>query len=213
MSKIETGNFEITPEPFAPAQVINSCCAILDAAGARGGRYAGKINRRRSAGNDRRQARAQPNSAQSGVERDPFHRSRRQGHGQRPCRGGRYTFAVEDNGVGIGDEDLARVGEPYFQAAQPPTIAAMAAPASDFPSSRAWCGCTAANFHPQPGRRGYAGHGAPAARLRACPAGKKHRRPQPAGVSSYLPSPDEQPSPGERRQCATMPALPRAESW
>ncbi|MGD0023659.1 MAG: ATP-binding protein, partial [Xanthobacteraceae bacterium] len=26
------------------------------------------------------------------------------------------TFTVEDNGVGIGDEDLARVGEPYFQA-------------------------------------------------------------------------------------------------
>ena len=26
------------------------------------------------------------------------------------------TFVVEDNGVGISDEDLARVGEPYFQA-------------------------------------------------------------------------------------------------
>ena len=25
-------------------------------------------------------------------------------------------FVVEDNGVGISDEDLARVGEPYFQA-------------------------------------------------------------------------------------------------
>jgi two-component system, cell cycle sensor histidine kinase DivJ len=26
------------------------------------------------------------------------------------------TFVVEDNGVGISDEDIARVGEPYFQA-------------------------------------------------------------------------------------------------
>ena len=29
---------------------------------------------------------------------------------------GHITFVVEDNGVGISDEDLARVGEPYFQA-------------------------------------------------------------------------------------------------
>src|SRR5581483_2354172 len=29
MSKIETGNFEITPEPFAPAQVIGDCCELL----------------------------------------------------------------------------------------------------------------------------------------------------------------------------------------
>ena len=29
---------------------------------------------------------------------------------------GYITFVVEDNGVGINEEDLARVGEPYFQA-------------------------------------------------------------------------------------------------
>ena len=29
MSKIETDNFEITPEPFAPAQVIAGCCDLL----------------------------------------------------------------------------------------------------------------------------------------------------------------------------------------
>src|SRR5581483_5374558 len=29
MSKIETGNFEIAPEPFAPAQVIGDCCDVL----------------------------------------------------------------------------------------------------------------------------------------------------------------------------------------
>ena len=26
MSKMETGDFEISPEPFAPAQVIGNCC-------------------------------------------------------------------------------------------------------------------------------------------------------------------------------------------
>ena len=29
---------------------------------------------------------------------------------------GHITFVVEDTGVGISDEDFARVGEPYFQA-------------------------------------------------------------------------------------------------
>ena len=29
MSKIETDNFEITPEPFAPAQVVAGCCDLL----------------------------------------------------------------------------------------------------------------------------------------------------------------------------------------
>ena len=29
MSKIETGNFEISPEPFAPAQVVGGCCDLL----------------------------------------------------------------------------------------------------------------------------------------------------------------------------------------
>ena len=118
MSKIETGNFEITPEPFAPAQVIAGCCDLL-ALRARRGRRRARANagRRRSAGNDRRQARAQSDPAQSPVERDPLHRSRRQGDGRRPRRGARsIIFVVEDTGVGISDDDLARVGEPYFQA-------------------------------------------------------------------------------------------------
>ena len=29
MSKMETGDFEISPEPFAPAQVIGNCCDIM----------------------------------------------------------------------------------------------------------------------------------------------------------------------------------------
>src|SRR5262249_4885723 len=29
MSKIETGNFEITPEPFAARQVLEGCCELL----------------------------------------------------------------------------------------------------------------------------------------------------------------------------------------
>ena len=29
MSKMETGDFEITPEPFAPAKVVSNCCDLL----------------------------------------------------------------------------------------------------------------------------------------------------------------------------------------
>ncbi len=92
MSKIETGNFEITPEPFAPAQVVAGCCGLLALRAREAGVRAGKTGGRRSAGNDCRQARAQPDPAQSRVQRDPLHRSRRQGHDQRPRRGGEYHF-------------------------------------------------------------------------------------------------------------------------
>ena len=92
MSKIETGNFEITPEPFAPAQVVAGCCGLLALRAREAGVRARNHGQRRSAGNDRRQARAQPDRAQSRVECHPFHRSRRQGDGQRARRSGAYYF-------------------------------------------------------------------------------------------------------------------------
>ena len=36
MSKMETGDFEITPEPFAPGEVIGHCCDLLALKAARG---------------------------------------------------------------------------------------------------------------------------------------------------------------------------------
>ena len=48
--------------------------------------------------------------------------------GQRPRRGGEYHFRVEDTGVGINDEDLARVGEPFSRPALRMTVV-MAGPA------------------------------------------------------------------------------------
>ncbi len=90
MSKIETDNFEITPEPFNPAQVIASCCDILALRAREAGVHLEQTGARRSAGHRRRQARAQPDHVQSSVERDPLHRTRRQGSGQRPRRGGQH---------------------------------------------------------------------------------------------------------------------------
>ena len=54
MSKIETDNFEITPEPFAPAQVIAACCDLLALRANEAGVALEKVARRRTPGNRRR---------------------------------------------------------------------------------------------------------------------------------------------------------------
>jgi two-component system, cell cycle sensor histidine kinase DivJ len=116
MSKIETDNFEITPEPFAPAQVIAGCCDLLALQAGEAGVTLEKI----------------PTGALPDMIADKraLHQIllnllsnaiRFTDRGGKVTIGagtdaGHITFVVEDNGVGIDEEDLARVGEPYFQA-------------------------------------------------------------------------------------------------
>jgi two-component system, cell cycle sensor histidine kinase DivJ len=116
MSKIETDNFEITPEPFNPAQVIASCCDIL----ALRAREAGVHLDRLVPGDlpdivaDKRAL----NQIMFNLLSNAIRFTERGGKVLVSARAeaGNITFVVEDNGVGISDEDLARVGEPYFQA-------------------------------------------------------------------------------------------------
>ncbi|HEY4140472.1 MAG TPA: PAS domain-containing sensor histidine kinase [Pseudolabrys sp.] len=115
MSKMETGNFEIAPEPFMPAQAIVSCCDLL----ALKARDAGVELKTRIADLpevvvDRRALnQILINLISNAIKFTP--------------RGGRVTvsathdgaefmIAVEDTGVGIGEEDLPRLGEAFFQA-------------------------------------------------------------------------------------------------
>ncbi len=116
MSKMETGNFQITPEPFAPAQTIGGCCDIL----ALKAREAGVELKTRIAGSlpelvaDRRALnQILINLISNAIKFTP--------------RGGRVTVSavgdgpklaitVEDTGVGIGEDDLPRLGEAFFQA-------------------------------------------------------------------------------------------------
>ncbi len=116
ISKIETGNFPITTEPFAPTQVVNGCCDLL----ALRARDAGVQLERAISGElpdiiaDKRVL----NQILINLLSNAIRFTDRGGRVIVSARAetATMTFTVEDSGVGIGDEDLARVGEPYFQA-------------------------------------------------------------------------------------------------
>jgi two-component system, cell cycle sensor histidine kinase DivJ len=115
-SKMETGNFEVTPEPFAPAPAIVSCTDLL----ALKAQESGVELKMRLAQNlpelaaDRRAFnQILINLISNAIKFTP--------------RGGRVTvgasgegrklaLTVEDTGVGIGEADLPHLGEPFFQA-------------------------------------------------------------------------------------------------
>ena len=116
MSKIETDNFEITPEPFSPAQVIAVCCDLL----ALHANEAGVVLERAPA-SELPEIVADKRALNQILLNLLSNAIRFTDRGGRVTIGGRaeagnIVFVVEDNGVGISDEDLARVGEPYFQA-------------------------------------------------------------------------------------------------
>jgi two-component system, cell cycle sensor histidine kinase DivJ len=116
MSKIETDNFEITPEPFAPTQVIGACCDLL----ALRADEAGVALQRAPAGDlpemvaDKRALNQILLNLLSNAIR--FTDSGGKVTISARAEAGTIVFVVEDNGIGINDQDLTRVGEPYFQA-------------------------------------------------------------------------------------------------
>jgi cell cycle sensor histidine kinase DivJ len=116
MSKMETGDFEITPEPFAPGRVIGNCCDILALRAC----DAGVDLVLRTADNlpdivaDKRAFKQIMLNLLSNAIKFT-------GRGGRVVidshlDGGRLVVSVEDNGVGISAADLPRIGHPFFQA-------------------------------------------------------------------------------------------------
>jgi len=116
MSKMETGNFEIAPEPFGAGPAIASCCDLLALKAQEAGI---EIKTRISRGlpefvADRRAFnQILINLISNAIKFTP--------------RGGKVTVdgyrdgamlmvRVEDTGVGIGADDLPRLGEAFFQA-------------------------------------------------------------------------------------------------
>ena len=125
MSKIESGNFELMPEPVDIEKVIAECCELL----ALRARQAGieiaredRVDLPRIVADKRALLQIMLNLVSNAIKFTN--------------RGGKVTVAaevepgrevdqkaethviitVEDTGVGIGEQDLDRVGEPFFQA-------------------------------------------------------------------------------------------------
>ncbi len=116
MSKMETGNFEITPEPFAPAPAVSSCCDILalkakDAGVALVTRVASGLPEVMA---DRRAF----NQIMINLVSNAIKFTPREGRVTVTASrdGCDFVVHVEDTGVGIGAEDLPRLGEAFFQA-------------------------------------------------------------------------------------------------
>jgi cell cycle sensor histidine kinase DivJ len=116
MSKMEAGSFEITPEPFAPAPAIVSCCDILALKAQEAG-----IALKTALAADLPELQADRralnqilinliSNAVKFTERDGAVTvgARRDGHD--------LLITVTDTGVGIGEDDLPRLGEAFFQA-------------------------------------------------------------------------------------------------
>jgi cell cycle sensor histidine kinase DivJ len=116
MSKIETGNFDITPELFAPSPAIINCCDLM----ALKAREAG-ITLTVRAPSDLPDLIADKRALNQILLNLLSNAIKFTDRGGRVVVGATaepaaVALTVEDTGVGIDEEDLTRVGDPFFQA-------------------------------------------------------------------------------------------------
>jgi cell cycle sensor histidine kinase DivJ len=115
MSKMESGNFEITPEPFAPAPAVRSCCDLLALKAQEAGiELKTRISDLPEIVADRRAF----NQILINLISNAIKFTPRAGRVSVSaiCDGARLAVTVEDTGVGIGGTDLPHLGEAFFQA-------------------------------------------------------------------------------------------------
>jgi len=116
MSKMETGDFEITPEPFPPAQVVRNCCELL----ALKAREAG-LNLTISVPEDLPDIVADKRAVKQVLlnllsNAIKFTNPGGEVSVSATAQGARLALTVSDNGIGISAADLPRIGDPFFQA-------------------------------------------------------------------------------------------------
>ncbi len=114
MSKIESGNFEITPEPFAPAPVIGSCCDLMALRARESGiDVVCSLSDLPDIVADKRAVKQILINLLSNAIKFTQRGGKVTVTGERD--GAHVTFIVRDTGVGIAEDDLRQVGDPFFQ--------------------------------------------------------------------------------------------------
>ncbi|MES2196994.1 MAG: PAS domain-containing sensor histidine kinase [Pseudomonadota bacterium] len=116
MSKMETGNFEISPEPFAPRAALVNCCNLL-ALKAR----ENAIDLVTRAPDDLPVMTGDPRAFKQivlNLVANAIKFTERGGSVtvSAAVEGPRLVLRVSDTGVGISADDLKRIGKPFFQA-------------------------------------------------------------------------------------------------
>jgi two-component system, cell cycle sensor histidine kinase DivJ len=116
MSKMEAGNFEISPEPFAPRVGLMSCCNLL-ALKAREGGVDLVVNAPqdlpRMTGDPRAFKQIVLNLVSNAIK---FTERGGKVAVSADVEGTQMVLRVADTGVGIAPDDLKRLGNPFFQA-------------------------------------------------------------------------------------------------
>jgi cell cycle sensor histidine kinase DivJ len=116
MSKMESGNFEISPEPFAPRAALTHCCNLLALKARENG-----IDLITDAPQDLPVVTGDPRAFRQIVlnlvaNAIKFTERGGQVTVAASVSGSQLTLRVTDTGVGIAPDDLKRIGAPFFQA-------------------------------------------------------------------------------------------------
>jgi cell cycle sensor histidine kinase DivJ len=116
MSKMETGNFEISPEPFAPRTALLNCCNLLALKARESG-----VDLVTRAQEDLPVMNGDPRAFKQialNLVANAIKFTERGGSVtvSAVVEGSRLMLRVADTGVGIAADDLRRIGDPFFQA-------------------------------------------------------------------------------------------------
>ena len=116
MSKMESGTFELTPEPFAPRAALVNCCNLLALKARENG-----IDLVTRAPDDLPEITGDPRAFKQivlNLVSNAIKFTERGGTvtASAAVEGARLVLRIADTGVGIAPEDMKHVGDPFFQA-------------------------------------------------------------------------------------------------